>query len=143
MSDALSRELILPAIRLDVPPRPSSRQVEAFVPGSADLWTISPRDWVGTQVVRLGVAALLTARLEQARARPSEQHPLPTEEAETTLTHLASYFRPHVTLSRQAFLTGLVEAVNARVPAAVDPLRDGLRRVGVTGRDRVRSRSQM
>ncbi len=135
MSDALSRELILPAIRLDVPPRPSGRQVEAFASRSGDLWTLSPRDWVTHQVVQLAVAALITARLEQARAKPSERHPLPDEAGEATLARLAPYFRPHVGLSRQAFLTGVVEAVNGRVPAVVDPLRDGLRRVGVTGRD--------
>lgn len=135
MSDAVSREMILPAIRLDVPPRPTGQQIQAFAERSADLWAVSPRDLVTQHVIRLAVAAVLEARMEQALAMPLEGHPLPSEAGQPTLAQFVAYFRPHVDLAAQAFRLGVVEAVNARVPAVVDPLRDGLRRVGVTGRD--------
>lgn len=135
MAVSVSREMILPALRLDVPPRPSERQLAAFAERSADQWTTSARDWVTQQVVRLAVAELLRARLEQAVSTPHERHPLPADAAEVTLAQLVAWFRPHVGLAAQAFQLGIVEAVNSGVPAAVDPLREGLRRIGVTGRD--------
>jgi hypothetical protein len=135
MVDAVSREMILPALRLDVPSRPSEQQVTAFVEGTAAEWTSSPREWVTHQVTRLAVAAVLRARLDQASSLPTERHPLPGDPEQVTLAQLVAAFRPHVGLSAQAFQLGVVEAVNAHVPAAVDPLREGLRRLGVTGRD--------
>lgn len=135
MVDAVSREMILPALRLDVPARPSEQQVSAFVAGTADAWTTSPREWLTQQVTRLAVAAVLRARLDQASSLPTERHPLPGDPEQVTLAQLVAAFRPHVGLSAQAFQLGVVEAVNAHVPAAVDPLREGLRRLGVTGRD--------
>jgi hypothetical protein len=135
MVDAVSREMILPALRLDVPSRPSEQQVSAFVERTAEQWTSSPREWVTHQVVRLAVAAVLRSRLDQAASLPTERHPLPGDPEQVTLGQLVAAFRPHVGLSTQAFQLGVVEAVNAHVPAAVDPLREGLRRLGVTGRD--------
>ncbi len=135
MVDAVSREMILPALRLDVPPRPSEQQVSAFVELTADTWTSSPREWVTHQVTRLAVAAVLRARLDQAASLPTERHPLPGDPEQVTLGELVAAFRPHVGLSAQAFQLGVIEAANAHVPAAVDPLREGLRRLGVTGRD--------
>ncbi|MAS54802.1 MAG: hypothetical protein CMJ44_09325, partial [Pimelobacter sp.] len=135
MVDAVSREMILPALRLDVPSRPSEQQVSAFVEPTAAEWTSSPREWVTRQVTRLAVAAVLRARLDQASSLPTERHPLPGDPEQVTLAQLVAAFRPHVGLSAQAFQLGIVEAVNAHVPAGVDPLREGLRRLGVTGRD--------
>lgn len=127
--------MILPAIRLDVPPRPTGQQIQAFAERSADLWAVGARDLVTQHVIRLAVAAVLESRMEQALAMPLEGHPLPNEAGQPTLAQFVAYFRPHVDLAAQAFRLGVVEAVNSRVPAVVDPLRDGLRRVGVTGRD--------
>ena len=135
MVDAVSREMILPALRLDVPSRPSEQQVSAFVEGTSEQWTQGPREWLTHQVTRLAVAAVLRSRLDQAASLPSERHPLPRDPGQVALGQLVAAFRPHVGLSTQAFQLGLVEAVNAHVPAAVDPLREGLRRLGVTGRD--------
>ncbi len=135
MAESVSREMILPAVRLDVPPRPSEKQVAAFAARSSEEWTTTPRTWVTQQVTRLAVAAILRSRLEQAAATPHERNPLPAELDQVTLGQLVAWFRPHVGLAGQAFQLGIVEAVNAGVPAAVDPLREGLRRMGVTGRD--------
>ncbi|MGA8846145.1 MAG: hypothetical protein WB471_05980 [Nocardioides sp.] len=135
MVDAVSREMILPALRLDVPPRPTEQQVLAFVERTAEQWTTGPREWLTQQVTRLAVAAVLRGRLDQASSLPTERHPLPGDPEQVTLGQLVAAFRPHVGLSAQAFQLGVIEAANGHVPAAVDPLRDGLRRVGVTGRD--------
>ena len=135
MVDAVSREMILPALRLDVPSRPSEQQVSAYVERTADRWTSAPREWLTHQVTRLAVAAVLRSRLEQAASLPTERHPLPGDPEQVTLGQLVAAFRPHVGLSTQAFQLGIIEATNAHVPAAVDPLREGLRRLGVTGRD--------
>lgn len=134
---SVSRELILPGIRLDLPARPSEQQIAALAEHSSEQWTTAPSDWVTQQVVRLAIAALLTARLEP-RPGVASRHPLPSDPAAVTLAELATLFRPHVDLSAQAFELAVVESVNAGVPAAVDPVRDGLRRVGVTGRDPIR-----
>ena len=135
MVDAVSREMILPALRLDVPPRPTEQQVSAFVERTAEQWTTGPREWLTHQVTRLAVAAVLRARLDQASSLPTERHPLPGDPEQVTLGQLVAAFRPHVGLSAQAFQLGVIEAANGHVPAAVDPLREGLRRLGVTGRD--------
>ncbi len=135
MVDAVSREMILPALRLDVPPRPTEQQVSAFVERTGEQWTTSPREWLTHQITRLAVAAVLRARLDQASSLPTERHPLPGDPEQVTLGQLVAAFRPHVGLSAQAFQLGVIEAVNGHVPAAVDPLREGLRRLGVTGRD--------
>ncbi|WP_323792004.1 hypothetical protein [Nocardioides sp.] len=135
MVDAVSREMILPALRLDVPSRPSEQQVLAFLERTSEQWSQGPREWLTHQVTRLAVAAVLRSRLDQAASLPTERHPLPGDPEQVTLGQLVAAFRPHVGLSTQAFQLGLVEAVNAHVPAAVDPLREGLRRLGVTGRD--------
>ncbi|CAN5253885.1 hypothetical protein BH09ACT12_BH09ACT12_07170 [soil metagenome] len=135
MVDAVSREMILPALRLDVPPRPSEQQVSAFLERTGEQWTTSPRDWVTHQVTRLAVAAVLRSRLDQAASLPTERHPMPGDPEQVTLAQLVAAFRPHVGLSAQAFQLGVIEAANGHVPAAVDPLREGLRRLGVTGRD--------
>ncbi|WP_340539835.1 hypothetical protein [Nocardioides sp. GXZ039] len=125
MAESLSRELILPARRLGVPPRPSDRQLAVLAERSAEQWSISPRDWGTQQVVRLAVAAVLAAQAERSEV----------DLATTSLADAARLFRPHVGLSTQAFRLAVVEAVNAGVPAAADPLRDALRRLGVTGRE--------
>ena len=135
MADSVSREVILPALRLDVPAKPTDREISALTPASADEWTVAPRAWVTQQVARLAVAAVLTARLEQAASTTHERHTLPDDVEQTTLGQLVAWFRPHADLAGQAFRIGVLEAVNARVPAALDPVREGLRRVGVTGRD--------
>ncbi|MDE0778811.1 MAG: hypothetical protein OSB43_21225, partial [Nocardioides sp.] len=103
MVDAVSREMILPALRLDVPSRPSEQQVSAFVEPTAAEWTSSPREWVTRQVTRLAVAAVLRARLDQASSLPTERHPLPGDPEQVTLAQLVAAFRPHVGLSAQAF----------------------------------------
>ncbi|GAA5144143.1 hypothetical protein GCM10023340_11250 [Nocardioides marinquilinus] len=125
MAESLSRELILPATRLAVPGRPSDRHMSVLAERSAGLWTVSPRDWATQQVVRLAVAALLSSRAEKAGFDP----------AHVTLGQLAPAFAPHVPLAAQAYRLAVLEAVNAGVPAAADPLRDALRRLGVTGRE--------
>lgn len=126
MAESLSRELILPARRLAVPERPSDRQLAAAATRSADVWSVTPREWLTQQVVRLAVAAVLQAQVERSGEAYADQ---------ATLGHVAKLFRPHVALAPQAFRLGVVEAVNAGVPAAVDPLRDALRRLGITGRE--------
>ncbi len=126
MAESISRELILPARRLDVPPRPSDRQLAALAERSAEEWSLSPREWATQQVVRLAVAAVLGSQV----ARADDVDP-----ATATLGDAARLFRPHVGLSAQALRLAVVEAVNAGVPAASDPLRDALRRLGVTGRE--------
>ena len=126
MAESLSRELILPARRLAVPEKPSDRQLAAAAARSADVWTVTPREWLTQQVVRLAVAAVLQSQVERAGEAHADQ---------ATLGHVAQLFRPHVGLAAQAFRLGVVEAVNAGVPAAVDPLREALRRLGVTGRE--------
>ncbi len=129
MAESVSRELILPSLRLEVPPRPSERQLSAAAQASRESWTVSTRDWVAHQVVRLAVAAVLGDRLARAAANGHEV---------ATLADAAGLFRPHLDLSGQAFRVAVVEALNAGVPAVVDPLRESLRRVGVTGREPVR-----
>ncbi len=130
MAESLSRELILPATRLGVPPRPSERQLTALAERSADVWSLSPREWATQQVVRLVVAEALRSRLAASV--------LPADPEQVTLAQAAHLFGPHVGLARQAFQLAVVEAVNAGVPAATDPLRESLRRVGVTGREPMR-----
>lgn len=131
MAESLSRELILPATRLGVPARPSERQLTALAERSADVWSLSPREWATQQVVRLVVAEVLRSRLAAAAT-------LPADPEQVTLAQAAHLFGPHVGLARQAFQLAVVEAVNAGVPAAADPLRESLRRVGVTGREPMR-----
>ncbi|WP_148613431.1 hypothetical protein [Nocardioides rubriscoriae] len=126
MAESLSRELILPARRLAVPEKPSDRQLAAAAAQSPDVWSATPREWVTQQVVRLAVAAVLRSQVERSGGEQGEQ---------ATLGQVATLFRPHAGLAAQAFRLGVVEAVNAGVPAAVDPLRDALRRLGVTGRE--------
>ncbi|MCW2812637.1 MAG: hypothetical protein JWN84_92 [Nocardioides sp.] len=126
MAESMSRELILPARRLAVPERPSDRQLAAAAAQSADQWSTTPREWLTQQVVRLAVAAVLTSQVQRSGEAYAEQ---------ATLGSAAQLFRPHVGLAQQAFRLGVVEAVNAGVPAAADPLREALRRLGVTGRE--------
>ncbi|WP_212722056.1 hypothetical protein, partial [Nocardioides dongxiaopingii] len=126
MAESMSRELILPARRLGVPPRPSERQLALLAERSEGEWTTSPRDWTTQQVVRLAVAAVLSAHVAGSPDVDPEK---------ATLGDVARLFAPHVGLSAQAFRLSVIEAVNAGVPAAVDPLRDALRRLGVTGRE--------
>ncbi|MDO9457605.1 hypothetical protein [Nocardioides sp.] len=126
MAESLSRELILPARRLAVPEKPSDRQLAAAAAQSADVWSVTPREWLTQQVVRLAVAAVLQSQVERSGEAYADQ---------ATLGHVAPRFRPHVGLAHQAFRLGVVEAVNAGVPAAADPLREALRRLGVTGRE--------
>ncbi|MFB9312976.1 hypothetical protein [Nocardioides plantarum] len=126
MAESLSRELILPARRLAVPEKPSDRQLAAAAAQSADVWNATPREWLTQQVVRLAVAAVLQSQVERGGEAHADQ---------ATLGDVAKLFRPHVGLAAQAFRLGVVEAVNAGVPAAVDPLRESLRRLGVTGRE--------
>ncbi|MCY7395299.1 MAG: hypothetical protein LH468_03940 [Nocardioides sp.] len=133
----MSRELILPAIRLDVPPRPVGKQVAALAERSTEQWTTSPLAWATQLVTRLAVAQVLAARLRPGPGRV-ETDALPTDPEQVTLAQLATLFRPHVGLSGQAFQLALLEAVNSGVPAAVDPVHEGLRRVGVTGREPLR-----
>ncbi|WP_205473250.1 hypothetical protein [Nocardioides sp. SYSU D00038] len=137
MAESASRELVLPSLRLDLPPRPSKEQVQALAEQHPDEWATSPRAWVTQQVTRLAVAELLRARLLQT-GPGRDQHPIPPDPEQVTLAQLATLFRPHVRLTDQAFELALVEAANAGVPAAVEPLREGLRRVGVTGREPLR-----
>ncbi len=138
MSGSIARELVLPALRLDVPSRPSREHLAVLAERSAEEWTTGAAEWAGAQVVRLAVAALLEARLAQAAVEQSGRTPLPADPAEVTVGRLAAAFRPHVDLVRQAFQVGVVDSVNGGVPAVADPLREGLRRVGVTGRDPMR-----
>ncbi|MEO9322870.1 hypothetical protein ABFT23_05225 [Nocardioides sp. C4-1] len=126
MAESLSRELILPARRLSVPERPSDRQLAAAATRSVDEWSTTPREWLTQQVVRLAVAAVIASQVE----RSGEQY-----DGQATLGHVARLFRPHVGLAHQAFRLGVIEAVNAGVPAVADPLREALRRLGVTGRE--------
>jgi hypothetical protein len=126
MAESLSRELILPARRLSVPEKPTDRQLAAAATRSADEWSATPREWLTAQVVRLAIAAVLKAQVERSGEAYADQ---------ATLGSAATLFRPHVRLADQAFRLGVVEAVNAGVPAAADPLRDALRRIGVTGRE--------
>ncbi|WP_211348704.1 hypothetical protein [Nocardioides litoris] len=126
MAESLSRELILPARRLSVPEKPSDRQLAAAATRSTDVWTATPREWLTGQVVRLAIAAVIRSQVERSGEAYADQ---------ATLGHVAKLFRPHVRLADQAFRLGVVEAVNAGVPAAADPLRDALRRLGVTGRE--------
>ena len=126
MAESLSRELILPARRLAVPERPSDRQLAAAAVRSADAWSVTPREWLTQQAVRLAVAAVISSQVQRSGQ---------THDDQATLGHVARLFRPHVGLAHQAFRLGVVEAVNAGVPAAADPLREALRRLGVTGRE--------
>lgn len=126
MAESLSRELILPARRLSVPEKPSDRQLAAAAAQSADVWNATPREWLTQQVVRLAIAAVLRSQVERSGEAYADQ---------ATLGHVAKLFRPHVGLANQAFRLGVIEAVNAGVPAAADPLRDALKRLGVTGRE--------
>src|SRR5438128_326760 len=102
MVDAVSRELILPALRLDVPPRPSKQQLTALAERSAGQWTTGPLAWATQQVVRLAVAAALQARLAPGPGRAGEDA-VPTDPEKVTLARLATLFRPHVGLAAQAF----------------------------------------
>ncbi len=139
MSGSIARELVLPALRLDVPSRPTREHLAVLAERSAEQWTTGAADWTAAQVVRLAVAALLEARLAQAAGEQLGRTPLPADPAEVTVSRLAGAFRPHVDLVQQAFQVGVVDAVNSGVPAVADPLREGLRRVGVTGRDPIRA----
>lgn len=131
-----TRELILPAIRLDVPDRPTSGPSDQ---AGADAWTTTPAEWLFGQVVRLAVAQVLESRLQSIDPERLQRASLPADPAELTLAKLAGLFRPHVDLAAQAFSVAVVEHLNAGLPALTEPVREGLRRSGVTGRDRIQA----
>ncbi len=130
MARTLSRELILPALRLAVPPRPTGQQLAALSERSPDVWTLGARELATQQVVRLAVAELLRVQVVRSELATDLDH--------ITVGQVAPLFRPHVDLGGQALRIALIEAVNAGVPAAVDPLREGLKHLGITGREPLR-----
>jgi len=134
-----TRELILPALRLDVPDRPAADHLSALAERSADAWTSTPSQWVGDQVVRLAVAQVLESRLASVDPERLQRASLSADPEELTLGALAGLFRPHVDLAAQAFQVAIVEQLNAGLPALTDPVREALRRSGITGRDRIQA----
>ena len=73
MSGSIARELVLPALRLDVPSRPTREHLAVLAERSADEWTTAVTGWTGDQVVRLDLAT----GEELRRTRTLDQLPAP------------------------------------------------------------------
>jgi hypothetical protein len=127
----LGRELILPATRVELPTRPSASSLHDIEEILRDDWTTSAAEWAETAVFRLAIAAVLESSVLNTRLARLQLFDLQQDPSKVTMAELAALFRPHNGSAGQAFELAVIDAVNARVPSVLDPIREALRLLGV------------